>query len=73
MVVPNVAESSSVCISYSITKLQYNLTARKIAVRSCDLSESPANKSDGKPFQGAELSVENGFSMENDSMQENQC
>lgn len=42
-VVASVAKSRIVCISYSITKLQYSLTAKKIAVNSWDLSDSPAN------------------------------
>ena len=41
MVAPNVAKSSKVCISYSMTKLQYSLTAKNNAVSSCDLSDSP--------------------------------
>lgn len=40
-VAPNVAKSSKVCISYSITKLQYSLTAKNNAVSSCDLSDNP--------------------------------
>lgn len=28
-------------MSYSMTKLQYSLTAKNIAVNSCDLSDSP--------------------------------
>lgn len=40
-VVAKVAKSSMVWMSYSMTKLQYSLTAKNIAVNSWDLSDNP--------------------------------
>jgi len=42
-VVAKVAKSRRVCISYSMTKLQYSLTAKNRAVNSWDLSDNPAH------------------------------